>query len=65
MDGVIHGHLHVNWQKYLLSYITAKNIYDLIDEHKVTHFGGAPIVLNMIANATEEEKKLYLIKFLL
>ncbi len=38
-------------------YITAKNIYHLIDQHKVTHFGGAPIVLNMIANAKEEEKK--------
>ena len=38
-------------------YITAKDIYYLIDKHKVTHFGGAPIVLNMIANATEEEKK--------
>tara|TARA_B110000438_G_C15801560_1_gene645386 strand:+ start:343 stop:1974 length:1632 start_codon:yes stop_codon:yes gene_type:complete len=38
-------------------YITAKNIYYLIDKHKVTHFGGAPIVLNMIANASKEEKK--------
>ena len=38
-------------------YINAKNIYHLINKHKVTHFGGAPIVLNMIANATEEEKK--------
>ena len=38
-------------------YITAKDIYQLIEKHKVTHFGGAPIVLNMIANATEEEKK--------
>jgi len=38
-------------------YIIAKDIYHLIDEHKVTHFGGAPIVLNIIANATEEEKK--------
>ena len=38
-------------------YVNAKDIYRLIDRHKVTHFGGAPIVLNMIANATEEEKK--------
>ena len=38
-------------------YVNAKDIYHLIDKHKVTHFGGAPIVLNMIANATEEEKK--------
>ena len=39
-------------------YITAGDIYHLIDKHKVTHFGGAPIVLNIIANATSEEKKL-------
>ena len=38
-------------------YISAKNIYHLINKHQVTHFGGAPIVLNMIANATNEEKK--------
>ena len=38
-------------------YIIAKDIYDLIDKHKVTHFGGAPIVLNLIANAEEKDKK--------
>ena len=38
-------------------YVTAKNIYYLIDKYKVTHFGGAPIVLSMIANANQEEKK--------
>ena len=38
-------------------YINAKDIYYLIHKHKITHFGGAPIVLNIIANATEEEKK--------
>jgi len=38
-------------------YITAENIYCLIDQHKVSHFGGAPIVLSIIANATPEEKK--------
>ncbi|MGR8919440.1 MAG: acyl-CoA synthetase [Gammaproteobacteria bacterium] len=37
--------------------IAAKNIYDAIDEHKVTHFCGAPIVLNFIVNASESEKK--------
>ncbi len=37
--------------------IAAKNIYDAIDEHGVTHFCGAPIVLNFIVNAAEEEKK--------
>ena len=39
-------------------YITAKNIYNLIDKYDVTHFGGAPIVLNLIANAKEEDKKI-------
>ena len=38
-------------------YIIAKDIYNLIDKHKVTHFGGAPIVLNLIANAEEKDKK--------
>ena len=38
-------------------YIIAKDIYHLIDKHKVTHFGGAPIVLNLIANAEEKDKK--------
>ncbi|MBW2517575.1 MAG: AMP-binding protein, partial [Deltaproteobacteria bacterium] len=38
-------------------YVIAKDIYDLIADHKVTHFGGAPIVLNMIANAPDNEKR--------
>lgn len=38
-------------------YVVAKDIYDLIADHKVTHFGGAPIVLNMIANAPDDEKR--------
>ena len=38
-------------------YIIAKEIYNLIDQHKVTHFGGAPIVLSLIANADEKDKK--------
>ena len=33
--------------------ITAANIYDAIADERVTHFGGAPIVLNMIVNAKE------------
>ncbi len=31
--------------------ITAAAIYDAIADHGVTHFGGAPIVLNLIVNA--------------
>ena len=37
--------------------VTAANIYAAIDDHKVTHFCGAPIVLNFVVNATDEEKR--------
>lgn len=37
--------------------ITASAIYDAIADHGVTHFGGAPIVLNMIVNAKEVERR--------
>ena len=37
--------------------IAAKNIYDAIDKHKVTHFCGAPIVLNFLVNADPTEKQ--------
>jgi fatty-acyl-CoA synthase len=39
-------------------YIVAKDIFELIDQHNITHFGGAPIVLNLIANAKDEDKKI-------
>ncbi len=37
--------------------IDVKKIFELIDKYEVTHFGGAPIVLNMIANAPKEHQK--------
>ncbi len=37
--------------------ITPGAIYDAVSDEKVSHFGGAPIVLNMLVNATEEERK--------
>ncbi|MDJ0821100.1 MAG: AMP-binding protein [Paracoccaceae bacterium] len=37
--------------------VTARNIYDAIATEGVTHFGGAPIVLNTIVNAPEEERQ--------
>ena len=37
--------------------ITAREIFNLITQYKVTHFGGAPIILNMIVNATKSEQK--------
>ncbi|MDA0306862.1 MAG: acyl-CoA synthetase [Proteobacteria bacterium] len=37
--------------------VSAANIYAAIAEHKVTHFCGAPIVLNFVVNATDEERR--------
>ncbi len=37
--------------------ITAKNIYDAIADEGVTHFGGAPIVLNSIINARAADRR--------
>ncbi|MDA8668400.1 acyl-CoA synthetase [Alphaproteobacteria bacterium] len=37
--------------------IVVKEIFELIDQYQVTHFGGAPIVLNMIANAPTHDQK--------
>lgn len=40
-----------------LRYVDPKVMFDLIEKYKVTHFGGAPIVLNMMANAPESDQK--------
>ncbi len=37
--------------------ITAGAIYDAIADEGVTHFGGAPIVLNLIVNAKDAERR--------
>jgi fatty-acyl-CoA synthase len=37
--------------------VAAGPIFEAIAEHKVSHFCGAPIVLNLLNNATEEERK--------
>ena len=37
--------------------VNAANIYKHIAEDKVSHFCGAPIVLNFVANATDEERR--------
>ena len=37
--------------------IDVKKMFELIDKYEVTHFGGAPIVLNMIVNAPKEDQK--------
>ena len=33
------------------------HFFELLEQHNITHFGGAPIVLNMLANAPDEQKK--------
>ena len=37
--------------------VTAANIYNAIADEGVTHFGGAPIVLNMLVNAPDTERR--------
>lgn len=39
--------------------ITAKAIYDAIADERVTNFGGAPIVLGMIVNAKDEDRRAF------
>ena len=49
----------LNGKTVCLRDINIKKIFELINTHKITHFGGAPIVLNMITGAsTSEQKKL-------
>ena len=39
--------------------ISAKIIFDAISEYKVTHFGGAPVVLGLLINAPEIDQKTF------
>ncbi len=36
-----------------------KLLFDLLEQHNITHFGGAPVVLNMLANAPTEDQKTF------
>ena len=36
-----------------------KHVFDLIEQHEITHFGGAPIILNMLANAPKDDQKIF------
>ena len=47
----------LNGRTICLRNIDIKKIFELIEEHKITHFGGAPIVLNMITGASEKDQK--------
>ncbi|MFP3656496.1 acyl-CoA synthetase, partial [Burkholderia sp. SIMBA_052] len=39
--------------------ITAAAIYDAIADEGVSHFGGAPIVLNMLVNAKPQDRRAF------
>ena len=47
----------LNAKVICLRNVVAKDIFNLINEHEVSHFGGAPIVLNMLTNAPKENQK--------
>ena len=36
-----------------------KLLFNLLEQHNITHFGGAPVVLNMLANAPNEDQKTF------
>jgi len=36
-----------------------EKVFDLLNKHSVTHFGGAPIMLNMLANAPKKIQKTF------
>jgi len=47
----------LNGKTICLRNIDVKKIFELIDKYNVTHLGGAPIILNMITGAHENERK--------
>ncbi len=47
----------LNGKTICLRAIDIKKIFELIEKYDVTHFGGAPIVLNMITGASDSERK--------
>ena len=47
----------LNGRTICLRNIDVKKIFELIDKYNVTHFGGAPIILNMITGAPESDRK--------
>lgn len=54
---LIWGVTAIGGSNICLRNVTAKGIFDNICQHKVTHMGGAPTILNMIVNASDSEKK--------
>ena len=47
----------LNGKTICLRAIDVKKIFELIEKYEITHFGGAPIVLNMIPGAPDSDKK--------
>ena len=47
----------LNGRTICLRNIDIKKIFELIEKYNVTHFGGAPIILNMITGAPESDRK--------
>ena len=47
----------LNGKTICLRAIDVKKIFELIEKYEITHFGGAPIVLNMITGASDSDKK--------
>jgi len=47
----------LNGRTICLRNIDVKKIFELIEKYDVTHFGGAPIILNMITGAPEIDRK--------
>ena len=47
----------LNGKTICLRNIDVKKIFELIEKYKITHFGGAPIVLNMITGASASDQK--------
>ena len=47
----------LNGKTVCLRTIDIKKIFEVIEKHKITHFGGAPIVLNMITGASKSDQK--------
>jgi fatty-acyl-CoA synthase len=41
----------------LCRYVSAKAIFDAVADHGITHLGGAPVVLGMLVNAPESERR--------
>jgi fatty-acyl-CoA synthase len=47
----------LNGRTVCLRNIDVKKIFEIIEKYNVTHFGGAPIILNMITGASEADQK--------